>query len=204
MIKRFTIILVLLAASSCLALAQAPTQQVSPNAAFYPTDPMASLVGEVTKISTSVQSLTKQMKLFVDKFEKVGEITFDDKQKKLILAMELLGRAEARAATLQRAQIDVSEKLNENRTKLAQVEIDLKPSSIDRTVALVGTTQADELRENRRVRLTAERATLSQLVQQLQSNLAETSDGLRDAQLLVVRLRKLYLPQIEKELFENQ
>ena len=202
--RRYALLAVLVCALSYSAAAQAASQQVSPNAAFYPTDPMVSLVGEVTKISTSVTSLTKQMKLFVDKFEKVGEITFDDKQKKLILAMELLGRAEARVATLQRLQIDMTEKLNENRTKLAQVEVDLKPSSIERSVALVGTTQADELRDNRRVRLTAERSTLSQLVQQLQTNLAETTDGLRDAQSLVVRLRKLYLPQIERELFENQ
>src|SRR6478672_402622 len=103
--KRSALLAVLLCALSYSAAAQAASQQVSPNAAFYPTDPMVSLVGEVTKISTSVQSLTKQMKAFVDKFQKVGDITFDDKQKKLIMAMEVLTRAEARAAGLQRAQI---------------------------------------------------------------------------------------------------
>lgn len=175
----------------------------SPSAAYYPVDPMAKISDDVSKITFAVTGLTKQMKAFVDKFEKVGGITFNEKQQRLILGMELLTRAEARVAVLQKSQIELTEKLNESRAKLTQAEIDLRPRSIDRSVQYAGTTETDELRDARRTKLEREKTSLTQLVQQISGNLAETNDALREAQLLATRLRKLYLPQIEKEIYET-
>lgn len=197
---RFPFAFFLLIVSCTLAFGQNPQQ----NPQYYAPDPMASIAVEVTKMSASVNELTKQMKSFVDKFQKVGgEIAFDEKQKRLILAMETLTRAEARLATLQNFQIELTEKLNETRNKLAQVELDLRPPSIERSVTLSGTTQTEEIRDNRRTRLSAEQRSLSQLSQQIASNLAETNDAVKDAQQLVYRIRRQYLPQIERELFEQ-
>lgn len=196
----FPLALFLLAGSCVFCFGQNPQQ----NPQYYAPDPMAVISVELTKISQSVNELTKQMKSFVDKFQKVGgEITFDEKQKRLILAMETLTRAEARLATLQKFQIDLTEKLNETRNKLAQVEIDLRPQSVERAVTFSGSTQTEEIRENRRAKLLAEQRSLSSLSQQIASNLAETSEAVRDAQSMVYRLRRLYLPQIERELFNQ-
>lgn len=175
----------------------------SPAAPYYSPDPLANISVEVTKMSVSVGKLTAQMKLFVDKFEKVGGMTFNEKQQKLILAMELISRAEARVAVLQKAQIDLTEKLNQSRNRLTQVEVDLRPASIERSVTFTGTTQTEELRDARKTRLQAERTNLTQLVQQITSNLAETNEALREAQILAARLRKIYLPQIEREMYEQ-
>ncbi len=197
---RFPFAFSLLIGSCIFSFGQNPQQ----NPQYYAPDPMASISVEVTKMSASVTELVKQMKSFVDKFQKVGgEISFDEKQKRLILAMETLTRAEARLATLQKFQIDLTEKLNETRNKLAQVELDLRPPSVERSVTFSGTTQTEEIRENRRTRLTAEQRSLSQLAQQISSNLSETNDAVRDAQQMVYRLRRQYLPQIEKELFDQ-
>jgi len=166
-------------------------------------DPISSLNSEVAKISASVASLTKTFQLFVDKFEKVGGLSLTEKQQRLVLAMEILSRAEARVAVLQKAQIDLTEKTNETRAKLAQNEMDSRPRHIDRGMAFEGTTETQELRDNKTAKLAAERISLSALLQQMQSNLNDTNEGLRDAQGLVVRLRRQYLPQIEKELFEQ-
>src|SRR4051812_33879995 len=150
------------------AAAQQPQTPPPPNASYYPTDPMGGILVELTKISGSVNSLTRQMKAFVDKFEKVGGSSFNEKQQKLILGMELLTRAEARVAVLQKAQIELTEKLNETRTKLTQNEIDLRPGGVEKSVVYEGTTRTDEIREARRTRLQSERVSLTQLNQQIQ------------------------------------
>lgn len=189
--------------SSLLVVALFLACSIGASAQVNAPDPMNVISFEVTKMSRSVDALTKAMRDFVDKFEKVGGITFNEKQQKLILGMELLQKAEARFATLQQAQIVLVEKLNETRGKLAQNEIDSRPRNIDRSFALEGTTELVELRENKVAKLQSERQQLTVLARQIESNLADTTEAVRDAQGLVNRLRRQYLPQIEREIFEN-
>ncbi len=165
-------------------------------------DPISNISAEMTKIAKSVQTLNNTMKSFVDKFEKVGGLTLTEKQLELIFGMELLIRTEQLIAVHQKAQVELTEKLNETRSKLAQVDIDLRPRSIDRSVALVGTTETDEWRDNRRLKLQAERQSLSLLSSQIQDSLAENNDKLRSAQILAANLRRQYLPQIDKEMYK--
>ena len=165
-------------------------------------DPLNSIAADLNKISASVQMLNERLKSFVDKFEKVGGITFSEKQQKLILALEFLVRAEERVATLQKAQIELVEKQGTTRSRLAQIERDATPQGIDRSVTFEGTTRTDEIRESRRNTLQSERASLQALLTQINSNLADTNDAVREAQILVQRLRRQYLPQIEREIFE--
>lgn len=179
------------------------TQSPPTGSVYVAADPMTNISIEMTKVSTNVTALTRTLKSFVDKFEKVGGITFNEKQQKLILGMELLQRAEARLAVLQKSQIELVEKLNETRAKLAQNEMDSRPRNIDRSFAMAGTTELQELRDNKRERLQAERVNLTTLGQQIESNLGETAVAVRDAQSLVNRLRRLYLPQIEREIYEQ-
>ncbi len=191
----FVFVLVILFA----AASQAQTSPVS----YAGNDPLTNISAEMTVVSRSVQALTQSMKAFVDKFEKVGGTTFNEKQQKLVLAMEFLVRAEERVGNLQRLQVELVEKQGATRTRLAQVERDLYPQSIDRSTAFEGTTKTEEIRESRRTTLTAERASLQSLLQQINSNIGETTEALRDAQQLAWRLRRQYLPQIEKEIFEQ-
>lgn len=169
-------------------------------AASYPPQEQSAVLNELTRISRSVQTLSERLKVFVDKLEDSRGTTLTDKQQKLLLGMNLLAAAEQRVAMFQKFQIELAEKLNESRGKLSQVEIDLRPRNIDRSVAFEGTTETEELRDNRRQKLGAERATLTQLIAQIQSNLAETTDNLREAQRVAFQLRRSYLPQIEREL----
>ncbi len=186
---------VILAFGSLAALGQNPPEAAS--------DPMANIAVELTRVRSAVTALSRSMLDFVSKFEKVGGVTINEKQQKLIVAMEVLQKAEARLATLQQAQVLQVEKLNETRAKLAQNEIDSRPRNIDRSFAMEGTTELVELRENKIAKLQAERVNLTLLARQLESNLAETNEAVREAQLMVNRLRKLYLPQVERELLEQ-
>ena len=192
--KTALLVFVFVFASSIAVSAQAPG---------VTGDPIVSIANDLRTMSSSVQMLNERLKNFVDKFAKVGGLTFTEKQLELVLGMELLVRIEQLIAVHQKTQIELTEKLNETRGKLAQVDNDLRPRSIDRSVALIGTTETDELRENKRQKLNADRQSLSQLMSQIQENLADNNEKLRGAQTLASNLRRQYLPVIDRELFKQ-
>lgn len=193
----FLVFLFLLFASPFYAQTQRPEPQ------FFAADPMANISVEMTRVSRNVQELTEKLKEFVDKFEKVGGITFDQKQQRLVLGMEMLVRAEQRIAAWQKYQIELVEKQGETRAKLAGIEIELRPERIERSLSYEGTTRTDELRESRRTTLLAERQSLTALLSQIQVSLNEANEALRESQALANRLRRTFLPQIEREIYEQ-
>jgi len=175
---------------------QLPVQQQS-------GDSMTNISMELSSISRSVAQLSERLKNFVDKFEKVGGLTLSEKQQRLIMGLELLVRSEQRVATLQKANTDLIEKHIQVKSRLTQIELDLKPQNIEQaTIFEGGSSQAPEYRENRRNKLIAEQRSLVTLIQQIERNIAETDSGLREAQQHVARLRRALLPQIEKEIGE--
>ncbi len=172
---------------------QAPQQNV---------DPTMSMAYDMNRIAISVQSMTKTLKDFVDKFAKAEGISINEKQARLVVGMQILVQAEQRVATLQKFQIELVEKEGQLRARLTQIENDLNPQSIDRSVAFEGSTQTPEIKENKRRGLNAERISLQGVLNQVQSNLQTASNDVREAQGLVARLRRTYLPQVEKDLAE--
>ncbi|MBK6587218.1 MAG: hypothetical protein IPG22_02700 [Acidobacteria bacterium] len=72
-------------------------------------DPIASIATDLRRMSTSVQTLNERLQNFVDKFEKLGGLSFTEKQLELVLGMELLVRAEQLIATHQKTQIELTE-----------------------------------------------------------------------------------------------
>ena len=190
-----TIFIVLLASASFAqndrtAYAQ-PTQ---------PLDPVANISMELSRISRSVAQLSDRLGQFVDKFEKVGGLTLTEKQQRLVMGLEVLVRSEQRVATLQKQHSDLVEKQLELKKRLKQVELDMRPTSIERTTQLQGSVDTIERRENRVESLTDYQRGLSQALQQVDRNLYETESGLREAQAHVARLRRSLLPQIEREI----
>ena len=185
----------------CSAAAQAVSPAYSSPLASG--DPMANISVELTNISRSVQQLSERLKLFVDKFEKVGGFTLTEKQQRFVMGLEILVRSEQRVATLQKAHTELIEKQIQVRSRLTQIDLDLRPQSIERTTVFEGSTQTVEIRENRRDRLLAEQRSLMQLMQQIDRNVAEAEAGLREAQAHVARLRRMLLPQIEREMAES-
>lgn len=155
---------------------------------------------EITKISKSLDTFNKNMKDFMERFALRNGNQLTERQQKLLLGFEILNKAEQRLEILQKFQIELTEKEGSVRTRLAQVELEMRPESIDRSVAFVGTTQAEEWRENRRQALGTEKSSLTNLLSQIRSNLNETTSELRQTQMFVQNLRKRILPQIEMEI----
>lgn len=195
--KRLTVISTFLLCLSFNSLAQQP---VPPQVVM---DPNTSMAYDISRIATSVQSMTKTLKDFVDKFAKVEGISLSEKQAKLVVGMQLLVQAEQRVAVQQKHQIDLVEKESQLRARLAQIDIDLDQQGIDRSVQFEGGLRTPEIKENRRRTLMAEKASVQAVMTQLQSNLQDISSGVREAQALVQRLRRTYLPQVERELAEQ-
>lgn len=174
-------------------------QSVAPPEQSIPSyTPIDNISAELTKVSKSLQTFNKNFNAFLERLPQA--MKFSDKQQNLLLAFEILNRAEQRLEILQKFQIDLTERQATVKTRLAQVERDGMPEGIDRNIAFLGTTKTEEIRESRRRTLEAERNSLRQLLTEINQNLSDTSDELRQASSFVKRLRDKVLPQIEREI----
>ncbi|HMQ03963.1 MAG TPA: hypothetical protein PKD26_08605 [Pyrinomonadaceae bacterium] len=166
-------------------------------------DPNTGMAQDISRIAASVQTMTQALRDFVDKFAKVDGISLSEKQARLVMGMQLLVQSEQRLATLQKYQIELVEKEASLRTRLTQIENDLSEQALERSLAFEGGTRTPEIKESRRRALQAERASVMSVMQQVQSSLLEAGRDVREAQSFVIRLRRTYLPQVERELAEQ-
>jgi len=176
--------------------------QTNPQTNPYPQsgDPLQNISQEITKISKSVQAYNKSIQELLEKFMVGKGMQLNERQQKLLLGFEVLNRAEQRLEILQKFQIELAQKEGEIKTRLGQVEEAMQPDNIDRSVALVGTTRGEEMRNGRRQTLESERKSLQNIGAQIQRNLSQTNDELRQAETFVFNLRRKILPQLEAEL----
>jgi uncharacterized protein YoxC len=165
-----------------------------------PSYQMDNISQEITKISKSLETFNKNMKEFMERFALTNGNQLSEKHQKLLLGFEILNKAEQRLEILQKFQIELVEKESAIKSRLAQIEMEIRPESVDRSVTFAGTTKTEELRENRRQFLGSERINLQNLISQIRNSLNETSAELRRAENLVQNLRKKILPQIEMEI----
>ncbi len=186
---------------SIFAVTCASAQTNSINQQNYPAqEPAQNVSLEITKISKAVQNLNANIKEFLEKMMVGRGMQLSERQQKLLLGFEVLNRAEQRLEVLQKFQIELTQKDSEIKTRLAQIEEQLTPGSIDRNIAVVGTTRTDELRETRKNSLEIERRNLRNLISQISQNLQQTNEELKQAENFVQTLRRKILPQIEAEI----
>ena len=114
---------------------------------------------------------------------------YDEKQKRLLLNLDILTRAEQRAESLRKQLFDMVEKESTIKTKLDQIENDIRPEVIERQVAFAGTLRPEELREMKRKNLDIERRNLQSLLLQIQSTRANIEGSVQRADLMVEKLR---------------
>lgn len=124
----------------------------------------------------------------------------NDKQNSISLGLDLLSRVEQRAEALRKQLIELTEKETSFKTRLLQIEEDMRPDSIDRSISLVGTTRTPELRDVRRRVMENERKGVESLLNQTSQSRIRLEDDVRQADALVLKLRQRVLPLIEKEI----
>ena len=165
-------------------------------------DSVVMIANELANISRNVQTMNERLKAVIDKGNAPAP-TISDPRQKIILGIQALASAEQRVIQLQAAQFDLTQQLNDTRGKLTQTELDLRPRNIDRSVAFEGTTETEEVRQSRRQKLLSDRTNLSTLLQQLQTSLQDNTELLRDAQQFANRLRRQYVPLMDREMIEQ-
>jgi hypothetical protein len=215
MIKRarfFPVAIWVLTLFSASSFAQTPERLQSnpiPQSQGQPQNPPPGAVSvdtaanEIALLRKSLQNLTARLREISEKISapdsKQGDTT-DNKQNRIALDLDVLSRAEQRAESLRKQLLDWIEKDTSLRSRQVQIEEDMRPENIDRSMSLVGSTRTLEIRDARRRVLENERKGLESLLAQTGQNRLRLEDDVRQADGMVSRLRQRLLPLIEKEI----
>ena len=157
-----------------------------------PTDKSADK--PVPTTSARVTELAERVK----KLES-GQSTYDEKQKRLLLNLDILTRAEQRSESLRKQLFEMIEKENSVKSRVDQIEFDSRPEIIERTLQLAGSMKPEEIRDSRRRSLIAERANLQSLLTEIQSTRSNLSSNLVKSDLMVEKLRA----KLEKDIDDS-
>lgn len=170
----------------------------------YPSvssDALYTISADVSRLAQAVESMNRNWKSFFDTFSSnQGGMVLDERQKKLIFALEVLNRLEQSMVNMQKLKLELEEKQSTMRLKLAGVTDDLRPESIDRFTAWRGTTDAEAVRDIRRQALAKEQRELSFLLSQIARDLEKTNEEIRRSELQIASIRARIFGEVEKEL----
>ncbi|MEO8573638.1 MAG: hypothetical protein ABI481_06685 [Pyrinomonadaceae bacterium] len=124
----------------------------------------------------------------------------DEKQKRLLLNLDILSRAEQRSESLRKQVFEMIERENSIKTKLDSLEYDLRPEVLERSTALIGSLRPEEIRASRRNSLQSERTNLQNLLSEIQRTRSSLESGLVRADALVEKLRNKFEKEIDTAL----
>lgn len=169
-------------------------------AAANPTD---ALTNELSLLRKTLQSLNTRLRDLNPNSlapTTARAETPEDRQKKILKSLEVLNATEQRAELLRKQLVEAVEKENSIRSRVIQLEEDMRPENIDRNINSVAFgTRAPEQREARKRSLENERNGLKVLLSQVEQSRLRLEDDVRHADNLVVKLRQRVLPLIERE-----
>lgn len=162
-----------------------------------------TVAGEIALLRKSLQTLNTRLREISEKLlasdPKQGD-SMKDQQNRISLSLELLGKAEQRAEILRKQLLDLIEKETSLKSRLVQIEEDMRPESIERASSLAGSTRTMELREVRRRVLENERRGFESLLRQTSDVRVRLEEDVKQADALVSKLRQRVFPLIEKEI----
>lgn len=140
------------------------------------------LSGQVNQLSTKINQMEQSQRTLVD--------------------LERLSRAEQRSADLWKQLREVESQQSDLQARLEEIDYNLKPENIDRSVAGYGSTRPEEVREQRRRQLESEKIRAQKQLDQLAANHARLETSIATADAEVERLRKR-LDAADKAALEN-
>jgi len=206
--RLFTAVICVVTLFSITSFAQTPeprqgnpvprAQERAPN-----VDSIDTVADEIGLLRKSLQTLNTRLREISDKFsgpdaKQSGQS--NDKQNRISLNLELLSRAEQRAEVMRKQLLELIEKEASFKTRLVQVEEDMRPDSVERSISLIGSTRTSDLRDVRRRVLENERKGVESLLNQTSQSRARLEDDVKQADALVLKLRLRILPLIDKEI----
>ncbi|MBX3292893.1 MAG: hypothetical protein KF881_08390 [Acidobacteria bacterium] len=118
-----------------------------------------------------------------------GSSAGDEKQKALLMNLDIITRAEQRSDSLRKQLFEMIEKENTIKTRLEQIEYDARPDVVERSVQIAGSMRPEEVREARRRSLAAEKTNLQSLLIEIQNTRGNLAAALQRADMMVEKLR---------------
>jgi len=146
-------------------------------------------------LQTRIRALEKQ---------RPAKPTYEDKQKILLANLDILTKAEQRAESLRKERFELIEKENAMHSRLDQIDVDIRPEMIDRSVAMAGSLRPEELREARRKSLAAEKQNLTNLLNEIAVTKNRLEQDILRAEALVEKIRVKLDKDIDDALTSDQ
>jgi chromosome segregation ATPase len=144
----------------------------------------ADPVEDEDSMRRTVNDLTNQVTKLSDK------LTQMEQQQRTLVDLERLSRAEQRAEALRAQQRDVQEKEGNLSARMEQLEFDLKPENIERSVATFGSTHPEDARDARRRALESEQTRTRAQLDLLATSRQRLDTAIVNADMEVDKLRK--------------
>ncbi|MDT4969586.1 MAG: hypothetical protein QOJ64_4323 [Acidobacteriota bacterium] len=155
---------------------EAPTSRPSRRRTAQPPDD-ESMRRTVNDLSNQVTKLT-------------DKLTEMEKSQRVLVDLERLSRAEQRAELLRTQMRDVQDKEGNLLGRSEQIEYDLKPENIERSVATYGSTRPEEARDARRRALESEKIRVRAQLDSLATSKQRLDTAIINADLEIDRLQK--------------
>lgn len=159
-----------------------------------------TLEQKIDRLNERLAEMTSRL----NSIEKSRKNDYDEKQRRLALNLDILTKAEQRAESLRKQLYDLVTKENELRTKLEQIQFDLRPEMIDRQIAFAGTLRPEELRDMRKKNLETDKRNAENMLIQLQSTRETLELNVQRADQLVEKLRFKLEKDIDDALVEEE
>ena len=152
------------------------------------------------KTSTTIDDLSARIKAL----ESSQKNEYDEKQKRLLLNLDILTRAEQRADSLRKQLFEMIEKQNAIQVRIDQINYDLQPAMIERYAAFAGSLRPEQVREARQKSLESEKRNLENLSLQIQTSRTSLEANVLKADAMVEKLRSKLEKDIDDALTEQE
>jgi len=161
-----------------------------------------AVVNEIDLLRKSLQTLNLRLREISERLPAFDSKPSapNDKQNRIAPTLELLARAEERVGILRKQLIESIEKETAYKSRLAQMDEEVRPENIERALSGVGTTRTAEIREVRRRSLEIEKRGLESLLNLNTQSRGRLEEDVRQAESLVSRIRQRLLPLIDREI----
>lgn len=185
---------------SMIGVGQASVAPQNRQSTTRSSDPIENISNDVFRTARAVESLSRTWAEFAKSFSTNQGLQLEDKQRNLLLALEVLNRFEVSLANMQKLRFDLTERQTNATTRIAQLNDDLLPESIDRSISLRGTTDAESLRTIRRQTLTRQLREWQTLLGQITRELDNTLEDIRRTEFQVKNLRNRIFGELASQL----
>jgi len=154
--------------------------------------------------NTEVDARIIELNARIKSLESGNRDNYDKKQKRLAMNLDILTKAEQRAESLRKQLFEMVEKESSVRTRLEQISFDARPEMIERSSAFTGSLRPEEIRDQRKKSLDAEKRNLESLLTQIQTSRSSLEENVQKADFLVEKVRLKLDREIDAALAEEK